>query len=200
MRGIDIAVRHLMTVVTVIVIVMTVVMFVIVGYNVYMRYVINRSVGWADELARFLFIWMSLLGAAMAFEKGQHVGLDFVIDRIRNPKVRIALLLLGDTLVMIVVVVLLRQGIAMAQAATNRSPALSIHMAHVFAAVPTGVGLMVLLNLLRIMEHTAMAFTGHGLGFIEEEGTEAQHALREGIQRHGAEKHDHNADRKQGED
>ncbi|MFP4431749.1 MAG: TRAP transporter small permease [Spirochaetaceae bacterium] len=195
MRWIDVAVRRLMMVVTFIVIVMTVVMFVIVGYNVYMRYVINRSVGWADELSRFLFIWMSLLGAAMAFEKGQHVGLDFVIDRIRNPKVRIALLLFGDLLVMFVVVVLFRQGIAMMQAATNRSPALRIHMAHVFASVPAGVGLMVLLNLLRIAEHTSMAITGRGLGFVEEEGTEAQQAVREVI-----EKQVHNADREHGGD
>ena len=75
MEGIKKAVRGLMAFLTVVVIVVTTLMFVIVGLNVYMRYVVNRSLGWVDELSRFLFIWMTFLGAALAFEKGQHVGL-----------------------------------------------------------------------------------------------------------------------------
>lgn len=189
MEGVSRAVKLFMILVTVITGAITIVMFVIVGLNVYMRYVVNQSLGWADELSRFLFIWMSLLGATMAFEKGQHVGLDFIIDRVTNTKLKLGMLLLVDVLTMVVLVVLFRQGIAMTQAATNDSPALSIHMKYVFAAVPVGVGIMAVLNVLRIGEHVISMVTGHGLGVIDEEETEAQRLLRESIEQHEEAKH-----------
>lgn len=183
MEGIKKAVGALMFTLTVVVILLTVTMFAIVGLNVYMRYVVNRSLGWVDELSRFLFIWMSFLGAALAFEKGQHVGLDYVIDRIRNPKVRLGMFLLGDALIMIVLVILFRQGIAMTRAATNLSPALSIHMKYVFVSVPIGVGVMVMLNVLKVVDHLALAVKGDSLGLVVEEESEAQQVLKEGIEK-----------------
>jgi TRAP-type C4-dicarboxylate transport system permease small subunit len=32
---------------------------------------------WTEELARFLLIWISLLGAALAFERRAHLGVDY---------------------------------------------------------------------------------------------------------------------------
>ena len=33
---------------------------------------LNFSLGWSDELARILFIWISLLGATVCVKRGQH--------------------------------------------------------------------------------------------------------------------------------
>ncbi|MFW6229097.1 MAG: TRAP transporter small permease, partial [Alkalispirochaeta sp.] len=54
-------------------IVLVVAMFLVVGLNVFSRYVLNASLGWADELARFLFIYVSLLGAVLAYHYNEHV-------------------------------------------------------------------------------------------------------------------------------
>lgn len=181
---INTAVKRFMLLLAAIAIALSVAMFVTVGLNVFMRYVVNQSLGWADELSRFLFIWVSLLGAAMAFEKGQHVGLDFVIDRIRNRKVKLFFILLSDVLALMVLVILFRQGLRMVDAATNTSPALSIHMKYWFASLPVGVGIMVILGVLKLVDHAAVATVGSPLGVVEEEESEDQKALREGIEKH----------------
>ena len=54
----------------------TLTLFVIVAYNVIRRYVFNNSIAWADELARFLFIWVNLLGMISVFQNNELIGLD----------------------------------------------------------------------------------------------------------------------------
>jgi TRAP-type C4-dicarboxylate transport system permease small subunit len=49
--------------------------------QVVFRYVIKISLGWSEELARFLFMWLAGLGAAYAFKTRSHFALTFVVDR-----------------------------------------------------------------------------------------------------------------------
>ncbi|TDX61171.1 tripartite ATP-independent transporter DctQ subunit [Halanaerobium saccharolyticum] len=69
-----------------ILILLTLIMFVIVGANVFARFILNSSLGWADELARFIFIWISFLGAVFAYTTDDHVGLNFVVAKIKSAK------------------------------------------------------------------------------------------------------------------
>ncbi|MBT5219655.1 MAG: TRAP transporter small permease [Woeseia sp.] len=45
------------------------------------RYVLQTSLAWTEELARYLFIWLAALGAAYAFKMRAHFLLRFVVDR-----------------------------------------------------------------------------------------------------------------------
>ena len=45
------------------------------------RYVLQTSLAWTEELARYLFIWLAGLGAAYAFKMRAHFLLRFVVDR-----------------------------------------------------------------------------------------------------------------------
>lgn len=134
-------------------ILLCVVMFVVVGFNVFSRYVLNSSLGWADELARFVFIWVSFLGAVVAYQKNEHVGLDFVVNRIASHKARLLLRLIGEVLVLLVLLCLVYYGRIVAMSATNVSPALYIPMWIVYIVVPLSASLMVLINLWKIKEH-----------------------------------------------
>lgn len=134
-------------------ILLCVVMFVVVGFNVFSRYVLNSSLGWADELARFVFIWVSFLGAVVAYQKNEHVGLDFVVNRIASQKARLLLRLIGEVLVLLVLLCLVYYGRIVAMSATNVSPALYIPMWIVYIVVPLSASLMVLINLWKIKEH-----------------------------------------------
>ncbi|WP_394697979.1 TRAP transporter small permease [uncultured Sphaerochaeta sp.] len=59
-------------------ILVTLSLFIIVAYNVTRRYIFNNSIAWADELARFLFIWVNLLGMISVFQNNELVGLDIL--------------------------------------------------------------------------------------------------------------------------
>lgn len=134
-------------------IILCVVMFVVVGFNVFSRYVLNSSLGWADELARFIFIWVSFLGAVVAYQKNEHVGLDFVVNRVTSIKTRQVIRLVGELLVLLVLLCLVYYGWIVAMSATNVSPALYIPMWIVYIIVPFSGLLMVLINLGKLREH-----------------------------------------------
>lgn len=56
-------------------------MFCLVGavlWQVFSRYILSAPSSWTEEVARFLLIWISLLGAAYAFRGGMHLALDLL--------------------------------------------------------------------------------------------------------------------------
>jgi TRAP-type C4-dicarboxylate transport system permease small subunit len=46
------------------------------------RYGFNSALSWSEELARFLLIWVSFLGAALATYRDAHIGISVVFDRL----------------------------------------------------------------------------------------------------------------------
>jgi TRAP-type C4-dicarboxylate transport system permease small subunit len=53
------------------------VLVVLVLVTVFFRYVLSVGIGWSDEVARYMNIWVALLGASIAFKSGEHVGVEF---------------------------------------------------------------------------------------------------------------------------
>ena len=47
------------------------------------RYVLHNPLVWSDELASLLFLWLAMLGAAVAFERGEHMRMTAVVTRLR---------------------------------------------------------------------------------------------------------------------
>ncbi|MEI6382922.1 MAG: TRAP transporter small permease [Betaproteobacteria bacterium] len=54
-------------------------MVVMVFGNVVLRYGFNSGIISSEELSRFLFIWITFLGAIIAVREGTHLGLDTVV-------------------------------------------------------------------------------------------------------------------------
>ncbi len=52
-------------------------MSLIVIIQVFSRYVFNFSFVWAEELVRYLMIWMVMFGAALVQSKNEHIRIDF---------------------------------------------------------------------------------------------------------------------------
>lgn len=120
--------------------VMTLVVFLQVVY----RYVLVQPLHWSEELARYLFIWLSILGATLGLQKRGHFGLD-VFYRMLPVQKKQFLQLLIHLLVGCVILVILIQGVKLVQAtALQKSPAMEISMAWAYACLPVGAGLMVI--------------------------------------------------------
>lgn len=56
-------------------------MAILVFTNVVLRYGFNSNLGITEELARYLFVWLTFLGAIAAFAKNTHVGVDTLLRR-----------------------------------------------------------------------------------------------------------------------
>lgn len=60
------------------VVLMMMAMVSLVLLNVVTRYGFHFSVAWAEELSRFLMIWVTYLGAGLALRAGNHVAFEYV--------------------------------------------------------------------------------------------------------------------------
>lgn len=122
--------------------VLVLLMFCLVGavlWQVISRYVFSSPSSWTEELARFLLIWISLLGAAYAFRSGMHLALDIIPKKLTA---RPARWLKNFTIVLIVVFavsVLVIGGGSLVQLTwelKQYSAVLGLPMAYVYSVIP----------------------------------------------------------------
>ena len=52
-----------------------------VTWQIFTRFVTNSPASWSEELARFLLIWIGLLGAAWAYRARAHLGLSYFVEK-----------------------------------------------------------------------------------------------------------------------
>ena len=66
--------------------VVLIVMVLDVLWGVFTRYVIGHQSSWTDELARFLLIWLGVLGSAYASGRDMHIAIDLLPHYLRFVK------------------------------------------------------------------------------------------------------------------
>ena len=59
---------------------------VIMFVQVLFRYVFNQSLSWSEELARFIFVWLTFLGAAICVKERIHIGVEFLTERLTGKR------------------------------------------------------------------------------------------------------------------
>jgi len=60
------------------------VLVVVVTWQVFARQVLDQPSGWSEELGKYLFIWLGLLGSALVFGERGHIAVDFAVRRLPN--------------------------------------------------------------------------------------------------------------------
>jgi len=127
-------------------------------YQVVARYVFSSPPSWSEEVARYLFVWLTFLGSAIAFRVGAHLSLGFTKSAL-PPRLRFWVSILGLSIVASVLVFMIWQGKAVAQFAFNQlTPALQVSMSIPYMAIPVGATCMlveVLWNILRVWQDRA---------------------------------------------
>ena len=57
-------------------------MVVLVFGNVVLRYAFNSGITMSEELSRWLFVWLTFVGAILALRNHAHLGMDSVVQRL----------------------------------------------------------------------------------------------------------------------
>ena len=116
-------------------------------YQVFGRYVLGLVPVWSSELARYLLVWLTMLGAAVAMRSGGHFSVTLLTDRLPPRWLRIVLGL-RDAAVVIICGALVARGVRFAMLNHGQeSPGLEIPMSIPDAALPAGMALIVVLVL-----------------------------------------------------
>ncbi|WHH57141.1 TRAP transporter small permease [Petroclostridium sp. X23] len=105
---------------------------VVLALQVVMRYVFNNSLVWSEEISRFVFTWIILLGAALALKEGTHIRIDFLTEKL-SPNIQRFLNYFNNVLLLGFVVLMIPMGIKLVHVTKNTSSAaLGLPMDYVF--------------------------------------------------------------------
>ena len=66
-------------------------MVVLVFGNVLLRYTMNTGITVSEEASRWLFVWMTFLGAVVALKERAHLGTDMLVSRLGAPATAFAM-------------------------------------------------------------------------------------------------------------
>jgi TRAP-type C4-dicarboxylate transport system permease small subunit len=136
-----------------IILVSMIVMCVVIFLNTVARYtgLFTQQLLWAEELARYVMIWMSFLAAAAATQDDAHYKMTAIVDAC--PKtVGKALRVLAKLITAVFMIIMTKIGIDMcSQLMTmgQKSPILKIMMWIPYASIPVGMILGVIQMVLR---------------------------------------------------
>ena len=124
-------------------------MVAVVSAQVWCRFVLNDPLAWSEEAGRYLFVWISFLGAAAGVRYQVHLGIDLLQKLLPDRPYRLALVL-GNLMVQIFLVVIVWGGFKILEIVQfQESAPMHISMRYPYLAVPVGAVLM-LINSLRV--------------------------------------------------
>lgn len=112
-------------------------------YAVIMRYIFNKTPVWADELARYAFVWLQMLAATIATKKCTHTRITLISDRLKGSwrKWHTAILLF---IVLVISYLILTQSLLLLKfEGDTPTSTLPFTMIWVYAAIPSGAAIMI---------------------------------------------------------
>lgn len=125
-------------------------MVLVVFFNVVSRYYLDASLAWSEEVARFMLVWLVFLGAVLAYQKDEHLGLDILVKQLPR-RVGAAVGVATDLLVIFAIGLLIYGGYSMAVDSWEWEAAtVPIPLGYIYVIIPVCCGLMVLQTLVKL--------------------------------------------------
>src|SRR5438552_7707172 len=123
---------------------------VILFAGVVARYGLRQPLIWSDELASILFLWLAMLGAAVAFRRSEHMRMTAIVANTK-PSMRAYLDCVATCAALAFVLLIAWPSYEYAyEESFITTPALQIPNIWRAAALPVGIGLMALFAFLRL--------------------------------------------------
>lgn len=120
-------------------------MSLIIGLQVFMRYVMQESLYWSEEIARYMFIWLICIGISYGVKKNRHICVDTIFNLLPERAAR-WFSILADLLFLAFAIFVTCKGLEVVQGifrSGQTSAALEAPMWTVYTAVPVGFGLVI---------------------------------------------------------
>lgn len=110
-----------------------------VVWQVAARYLVKSPSSFTDELARFLLMWVGLMGAAYALGKKRHLALDLLPQKLKGQKKKNLLILINVLVILFAFTVLVVGGIRLVFITLTLdqiSAALGVPLGYVYLSLP----------------------------------------------------------------
>jgi TRAP-type C4-dicarboxylate transport system permease small subunit len=135
--------------------------------EVLIRYVLNATLSWTEEIARFALVWFAMLASGVAARRGVHFafrwGMTPFPESIRRPVRQLVNVLVIAFLSVVVV-----QGIGTLNVVSDQtSMATEIDMRIPYAGIPVGMGLVLVIYVLEVADAILSHWTHRQLSIKE---------------------------------
>jgi TRAP-type C4-dicarboxylate transport system permease small subunit len=121
---------------------MLVAICMIVFVNVFFRYFLHIGLGWSEELARYLQVWMTFIGATVAVKRWAHFQLT-IVDQFIPRAARRFTRLFAILVVMLLAAIMIKHGIDITRITWNQaSPVLGWPIGYLYLMAPVSGVLM----------------------------------------------------------
>lgn len=126
--------------------------------EVFFRYVVGSALSWPEEIAGFVFVWFSMLGAAICLFRKAHVKVMFAVNHF-NDKIKFYFQNCIHILIILFSYILIERGYALLGIVSRQlSAAIQINMVWEYAAMPVTGAIFILYSIVSILNNL---FTGN---------------------------------------
>lgn len=128
----------------------------LISLNVFMRYVLEASLSWGEELTLWIFVWFVWLAASYAFRHRRHVRITLFRDFL-GTRGQLWLDIVADLLILVFLIVLVFECIKLMNlpfVVTQRSVVLGLPIPILYASAPVGAAL----SFVRVLQHLVANF------------------------------------------
>ncbi len=129
-----------------------------VCWGVFTRFVMGEQAKWTEELARFLLVWVTLLGGAVAFGTKGHLGVDYFVGKFDSDVQRLMSIVVHVIVLFFAGAIFIYGGgrvVFDALAMEQVTPALGWKMGYVYLALPIAGIFMTIYTVENLMETLA---------------------------------------------
>ena len=106
--------------------------------QIFNRYVLNSSLSWSEEFQRFCHIWIVFLTIPIVYQRGGHIGIDYVAKALPAGGRKAALAIVNLAWLVLGAAIAWTTWSLMAVAARQTSPGLGLRMDWVYAGLLVG--------------------------------------------------------------
>jgi TRAP-type C4-dicarboxylate transport system permease small subunit len=147
------------------------IMTLIVWVQIFFRFILGGGIAWSEEIAKYLMVWMALLGSSVLFREGGHIAINYFISKYSFLRY---ILMFHAILSAVLFVLLIYYGIDYAAFGFRSiSPASGIRKFWPYLAIPVGAFFLLIQDFARFIH---LLFTDDKTIRAEEEAR-ARHEL-----------------------
>ena len=119
----------------------------IVSTSIFFRYVLNDSITWSEEIAKYLMVWMVFVGAPVAMVQSRHIAIEMFPNLFR-PRIRALIFLIVNLLIVLTMAFWTYRGFTYTVGGMSQvmSSFDKIPLGVVFASIPFGSCIMMIIS------------------------------------------------------
>ncbi|HTX03983.1 MAG TPA: TRAP transporter large permease subunit [Candidatus Acidoferrales bacterium] len=124
----------------------------ILASGVFSRYVLHNAIVWTDELATILFLWLAMMGAVIAYRRGEHMRLTALYRRRPRTQQQIFDAITAVVVALFAIELMPSSYAFIVQETIDLTPALNIPRSYVVSAITVALILMLIISVMRLID------------------------------------------------